>query len=39
MKDAVLTASSFPFETDDMKKVFKLALIADVKKLQSARRM
>ena len=39
MKDVVLKVHSFPFETDDMKKVFKLALIADVKKLQSARRM
>ena len=39
MKDTVLKVHSFPFETDDMKKVFKLALVTDVKKLNSAGRM
>jgi hypothetical protein len=34
LKHTVLKVMSFPFDTDDMKSVFKQVLIADVKKLK-----
>jgi hypothetical protein len=39
LKNAVLKVHTFPFDTDDMKSVFKNALVIDVKKLKAAGRM
>jgi hypothetical protein len=39
LRNAVLKVHTFPFDDDDMKSVFKQALIADVKKLKSSGHM